>query len=172
MTRTLTKFCNGLDRIVGGIAVGLMVLLVLDVTWQVLSRYVLRNPSSFTEELAAFCLIWLGLLGGAWAYRQRAHLGVDILTRKMAPVNRRRSEIFSYCVMLFFAVTVLVIGGSRLVWLTLSLQQVSAALQVPMGYIYSVVPVSGLLFVLYSVTFILEALQNKDEPQMNTDTHR
>jgi TRAP-type C4-dicarboxylate transport system permease small subunit len=164
MTRMLTNLCSGIDRIVSRITVVLMTILVVDVSWQVFSRYVIRNPSSFTEELATFCLIWLGLLGGAYAYRQRAHLGVDILTRKMEPVRKQRAAIFSYGVMMLFAIPVLVIGGTRLVWLTLTLNQISAALQVPMGYIYLVLPLSGVLFVLYSITFIMENLSAGIQP--------
>jgi len=51
----------------------LAVLMVLTVTWQVFSRYALRAPSSLTEELARFQLIWLGLLGAVYTFRNRMH---------------------------------------------------------------------------------------------------
>jgi len=162
MTGVLTRISDRLDWIVSRLAVVLMILLVVDVTWQVATRYLMQNPSSFTEELAAFLLIWLGLLGGAYAYRQKSHLGVDFLTRKMTGTTRTRAEIFTYIVAMVFAILVLLIGGIRLVYMTLVLEQVSAALQVPMGYIYCVLPLSGLLIVTYSLTFIVETLGKRD----------
>ena len=162
MTGPLTRLSDRLDRIVSRLAVVLMIALVLDVTWQVLTRYLTQNPSSFTEELAAFLLIWLGLLGGAYAYRQKSHLGVDVLTRKMTVTARTRAAIFSYIVAMIFAILVLLIGGIRLVYMTFALKQVSAALQVPMGIIYCVLPISGMLFVIYSLTFIVETLGKRD----------
>jgi len=41
----------------------LAIVMVITVSWQVFSRYALRAPSSLTEEIARFQLIWLGLLG-------------------------------------------------------------------------------------------------------------
>ncbi|NIX00358.1 MAG: TRAP transporter small permease subunit, partial [Phycisphaerae bacterium] len=54
-----------------------MGVLVIDVTWQVITRFVLKNPSSWTEELATYLLIWVGLLGAAVALHRGAHLGID-----------------------------------------------------------------------------------------------
>ena len=55
----------------------------------------------------------------------------------------------------------MVIGGIRLVQITLSLNQISAALQIPLGYVYSVVPISGALMMFYSITFIIEEIKKK-----------
>ena len=54
---------NTIDKILEWTLVVSMSLLVVDVLWQVFSRFILQNPSSFTEELARFLLIWVGLLG-------------------------------------------------------------------------------------------------------------
>ena len=56
---------KALDIILERILIMLMVLMVFDVVWQVASRYLIGIPSTFTDELAGFLLIWLGLLGAA-----------------------------------------------------------------------------------------------------------
>lgn len=43
-----------------------MSILVINVLWQVTSRYIMNSPSSFTDELAGYLLIWVGLLGAAY----------------------------------------------------------------------------------------------------------
>jgi len=54
----------------------------------------------------------------------------------------------------------MVIGGVRLVQITLSPNQISAALQIPLGYVYSVLPLSGALMMFYSATFIIDEIKN------------
>jgi TRAP-type C4-dicarboxylate transport system permease small subunit len=141
----------------------LMAAMVLDVTWQVVSRYLLRDPSSVTEEIARFLLIWIGLLGAAWAFRRRSHLGIDILTVRLKGRKRAAARVFTYAASIFFALLVMGIGGIRLVALTLELDQVSAALGLRMGYIYLAVPLSGLLIVFYAAAFILETVKDPEE---------
>ena len=152
----MQKFTAGLTKILSYILIGLMALIVLDVTWQVFTRFILRNPSSFTEELAGFLLIWIGLLGASYTYSRKAHLGIDTLTSQLAGRKKQAAEIGVAAVVFLFALLVMVIGGLRLVDITFTLRQISPAMKIPMGYIYSVLPVSGILFMYYSVAAMVE----------------
>ncbi len=149
----------------------LTVAMVLDVSWQVFTRFVIRDPSSFTEELATFLLIWIGLLGSAYALRQKAHLGIDILTIKMSPQTRYVWEFLIYSMVIVFSVLVLLWGGIRLVSITLYLNQVSAALRVKMGYVYTVLPITGILIIFYSINFMLDAYQGLKTHQVSKPEH-
>ena len=137
-----------LDKLLASVLIGLMALMVLDVTWQILTRFFTDSPSSWTEELARFLLIWIGLLGAAWAYRQRAHLGLSYLVDKQSPERQKWLAVFSYAASAFFAMAVMVYGGLQLVALTLELKQVSASLGWKIGYVYSVIPASGVLITI------------------------
>jgi TRAP-type C4-dicarboxylate transport system permease small subunit len=124
---------------------------VINVLWQVLTRFVLGSPSSYTEELARYLLIWIGLLGAAFAGGRHLHLAIDLLPTRF--VGRRHTivvVVINFCIGAF-AVGVLVIGGIRLVALTLSLGQTSAALGIPIGYVYLALPLSGLMMTWYVV---------------------
>ena len=145
-----------LDNTIAWSLIVLMALMVLVVTWQVATRYLLNSPSSYTEELATYLLIWISLLGTVYALRQRAHLGIDFLTRRFQGAGVRLSHHFVYLMVIVFAALVFVYGGSRLVYITLTLNQLSAAFKVPVGYVYSVIPVSGLLLVFYSLHEIIK----------------
>jgi TRAP-type C4-dicarboxylate transport system permease small subunit len=137
----------------------LMAVIVLDVTWQILSRFIMKNPSSFTEELAGFLLMWIGLLGGSYAYFKRAHLGIDIFTSRLEGKKKCISEITISIIIFLFSLTVLFCGGIRLVTITFALNQISPSLKLSMGYIYFVLPLSGLLMMYYSFGFIVHASQ-------------
>lgn len=135
--------------------VALMSLMVLAVTWQVTTRYLLNAPSSYTSELSTFLLIWISLLGAAYALRLRAHLGIDLISRHLHDTGRARIQVISHAAVIVFAALVFVYGGSRLVYVTLVLDQLSPAFKVPIGYVYLAVPFSGLLMIYYSVVAIL-----------------
>lgn len=156
----LDKIVKWTDKILISFLMILMIAMVVDVSWQVFTRYVTPKPSAFTEELASFFMIWIGLLGGAYAYRQKAHLGIDILMLKASGTTRIVWEVFIDSAVFLFAVFVLLMGGIRLVSIQLYLDQVSAAMQIKMGYIYLVVPLTGVLLALYSVYFIVIAIRN------------
>src|SRR5690554_2255977 len=99
-----------LDRVLAIILMFLMVAIVVDVSWQVLSRFIVGNPSSVTEEIARFLLVWIGLLGAAYAFRTHAHLGLDLMTSKLSIARRVRAEIFAQLMSFMFAASVMVYG--------------------------------------------------------------
>lgn len=146
----------------------LMAVMVLDVTWQVFSRFILSNPSSITEELARFLLIWIGLLGSAYAYRKYAHLGLDIATAKLEGLRKLWAERIADVICFAFAAVIMVYGGAKIVALTLRLNQSSAALEVPMGYVYCVIPLSGILICLFALERIIHGRPERDD-SMNVD---
>ena len=128
----------------------LMALLVVDVTWQVISRFILNNPSVYTEEIALFLVLWIALLGAAYTYRRGAHLGLDILVEKLEERKKRIAHKLADFISLVFALLILVYGGWELVLLNIQLQQTSAALQMHIWIVYSVIPISGVLIALYA----------------------
>lgn len=151
MERIRSRIQKGL----GWVLVTLMALMVADVTWQVASRFIFRSPSSFTEELAGFLLIWIGLLGSAYGFGTRAHLGIDLLVARMEGGWRRGGEILSHSLVLLFALTTMVAGGLWLVLLAFRLDQISAAMGIRMGFVYLALPISGAVIALFSLESIL-----------------
>ncbi|MEP0711025.1 MAG: TRAP transporter small permease, partial [Algoriphagus sp.] len=140
-----------LDKWIAHLLVILMALMVLNVTWQVVSRYVFQSPSSFTDELSRYMLIWIGMLGAAYVAGKNEHLAIDILLTKLDEKAQDKLMILINCCVLFFALVVMVIGGSNLVYLTFVLEQRSAVLQIPLAYIYGIIPFSGVLVIYYQV---------------------
>jgi TRAP-type C4-dicarboxylate transport system permease small subunit len=152
------------DRVLEWLLVAFMSLLVVNVLWQVATRFLLRNPNSFTEETARYLLVWVGILGGAYAVGKRIHLAIDLLPSKLEGRRKAMLELFIEACIFVFAALVLVFGGSGLVWLTLDLGQTSAALQIPLGFVYLVLPLSGLLMMFYAALHGAEALSRLRAP--------
>ncbi len=144
-----------LDRFLRFALAVLMTAMVGSVVWQVLSRYLFVVPAAWTEELARFLLIWIGMLGAAYAYRQGSHLGIDLLAAKLEGPAKQRLHGVIHVVCLLFAASVLVIGGGSLVSMTWELKQYSAAMGLPIAYVYSVIPTSGVLVCLFAADAIV-----------------
>lgn len=157
----MEKLTAYIAKVLGWVLVILMSVIVLDVSWQVFTRFILRDPSSITEELAGFLLIWIGLLGASYALFTRAHLGIDVLTAKLTGVRRYLVDLLINTVVLFFAFFILVIGGLRLVNLTFTLNQISPSMGIPMGYVYLVLPITGILMMFFSFRSIIIAIRHK-----------
>ena len=156
------KFHQRFNKTLEILLVSLMTILVLDVLWQVFSRYVLSSPSSFTDELAGYLLIWVSLLGAAYVTGRKEHLAIEHhLLRKQKPERQKKIMVLIESIILLFAVSVMVIGGIWLMYTRFVLEVKSAALQVPLGYVYIVLPLSGLIISYYSVYHIVELRTKK-----------
>jgi TRAP-type C4-dicarboxylate transport system permease small subunit len=158
----MNHILNLLDWCLKRFLQSLLVLITTVVCWQVFSRYILSSPSSFTEELARFLLIWLTLLGAAYAYRHKVHLGLDMI---YSQANQTQQKIM-YCIIHFsvgaFALCVMLIGGWSLVNMTSKLGQSSPVMGIDISFVYMVVPLSGLLILIYAIHALLN-LPSKSE---------
>ena len=134
----------------------LMSVLVVDVLWQVFSRYLLSSPSSFTDELAGFLLIWVGVLGAAYVAGRQEHLAIDILLHKSPPARQKKLLYLIHSLVFLFALGIMLVGGTVLMYTRFVLQVKSAALQLPLGYVYIVMPLSGLIIMFYETLHILK----------------
>jgi len=141
-----------IDKILANFLVLIMTVMVLNVLWQVFSRFILGSPSSFTDELARYLMIWVGILGAAYVAGKNMHVAIDVLPSRLSPTVQKRLRILVGLLIILFCVTVMVIGGSRLVYITHFLDQKSPALQVPLSIVYLVIPISGLLIIYYKVS--------------------
>ncbi len=147
---------NKIDLILSRILVVLMVLMVFNVLWQVASRFILGSPSSFTDELARYLMIWIGILGAAFVSGRNQHVSIDVFVNKLSESNHKKVNLLVNILNIVFCTSTLIIGGGRLVYITNVLGQHSPALQVPLSLVYSIIPISGLLIVIYKVMDLIK----------------
>ncbi len=140
-----------INTVLEKVLIFLMGLMVINVLWQVCARYIPFIPGSFTDELARYLLIWVGLLGAAFASGKQMHLALDLLPEKLEGVAKSKLLIFINVLVSIFAFLVMIVGGIRLVYITLYLGQTSAALGIPLGFVYMVLPLSGVLIIYFAI---------------------
>ncbi|MEM6803412.1 MAG: TRAP transporter small permease [Bacteroidota bacterium] len=147
MRTTITKYLSVL-------LIFLMSLMTLDVLWGVFTRFVFEDQASWTEELARFLLIWIGILGAAYASTKNMHPAIELLKPSLALSGQRKLDIVVASLILLFAVLVMVIGGGRLLYISFILGQASPAMGVPMYLVYGIIPLSGLLITYFKLSDI------------------
>lgn len=149
---------NYLDKIMRVFNAGVFAILTTLTIWQVLTRYLLSNPSTWSEELASYLFAWVTLLGAAYVFGKREHMNIPIITDKVSPKVQRVFGIINEVIILFFAIFVMIYGGLSITSLTMG--QMSSSLPIQMGYFYAAIPISGAFTALYSVLNIYDLIKN------------
>ena len=146
-----------LNKIVEIILEVLVAGMVLGCCWQVITRFVLHNPSKYTEELLRYMLIWLTMMGVPYAYGKDSHLSINILVKKFQPKNEKILKIVIDILILTLSVSVMIVGG--IMATSNAAGQLSPAMQIPMQIYYVCVPISGILMVIYGVIKIVDHIK-------------
>lgn len=138
----------------------ILAAMVLDVVWGVFTRYLLDSQSSWTDELARFLLVWLSILGAAYASGKKLHIAIDLWPQNLDPKKKNYLNLIVHSVVLIFAVSVFLIGGLRYVYISFALGQTSPALQLPIGFVNMVLPISGIFILYYKLSELFDLLKN------------
>lgn len=136
----------------------------------VILRYFFHSAITWAEEASRYLFIWLIFLGAIIAFRENVHLGVDTLVLKLSPKNRRRLFIFNNA-LLAITMGLCADGAWKLVLLTYT--QVSAALRLPLCYVYAAGLVCSVAMVLIALGNLYRLITHKlsdDELVMSTDS--
>lgn len=142
------------DRVTAFLTCSLMIVMVLIACWQVFTRFVLNAPSTVSEEFLRYALIWLTMIGSAYAYGKKKHLAVVFVARKIPEKYQIVVKLLVEAVVLVFIVVILLFGGSKAYQNAIG--QVSSALGMPMEYLYLSLIIAGVLFLFYSIIHIKE----------------
>ncbi len=122
---------------------------------QVIYRYVLGESLSFSEELARYMFIWSVAMGSALALRTRSHIGVEILVERLPASMAKPAKVLACAISLVFY-GMLIWYGFEMVGETMD--QESAALELPMGYVYLAVPLSAIALFICKIKNVLDDL--------------
>lgn len=148
---------KGLTKLLQWVVILLMVLLVFDVLWGVITRYAFGQQAKWSEELARVLLVWVSLFGASVAFGMKAHLGLDYFVGKLHPEAGRFNAIVGALISLAFAVVVFLYGGWALVKNTMDSGQLMIALPFAKWWGYAPLPISGIFMVVFLIEQLIEA---------------
>ena len=149
--KQLRKLLNHTLNVLAGVSFLAMVALTC---WQVLTRYVLQNPSSWSEELVSYLFAWMALFGASLVVGERGHMNIPIVGERMGEKGRKFFAIFAELVALVFSGVILVYGGIQIT--SLAMGQMTSSLGLPIGVFYIILPLSGVLNIVYTILNIVD----------------
>lgn len=158
----MTRIKEGLDKVLEWFCFILFVALVATVTWQVFTRQVLNSPSGWSEELAKYLFVWLGLFGAALVFGERGHIAVDFLVRKLPKAPQKIVGLLTHTLVFIFTALVLVFGGFSIA--QLGWEQTIPALPFNAGHMYLAIPISGILTLFYCVYHFANISTGREAP--------
>lgn len=153
----MDKFRKGLDKTLEMFCVAIFAFITILGLYQIITRYVFNKPSTISEELLIFSFTWLSLLAAALVFGKREHMRMSFLADKLKGVKGIYLSIFTEIIVLLFAVIVLFYGGIQITKLTMT--QVTASLGITMGYVYIILPITGLLIFIYNILNISDDIK-------------
>ena len=139
------KFRNVLALFEDTLSVIIVCAICFSVFFQVLSRFILKVPLAWTEELSRFSLIWLTFIAASVALRANGHFAVDVISHKLSPRNKKLYQLGVMAIMLVYLVVIFYTG---LELLPIAHMQESAALDVHMSYVYFSIPCGAALMII------------------------
>lgn len=143
--RALLKTCDKwFFQFLAVLCGALLLVMLLSILSQIVMRYFFNAPLTWSEELARFAMIWLALLASALAMRRAQHIALTGLI-PMGPGLQRL--VRALVALATIGVLVLLVNYG---WLLVerTMRQQSAALGIPMGYMYLAIPAAALLMIL------------------------
>ncbi len=131
------------------------------VALQVFCRYILNHSLFWSEELARYLLIWLSFLGATAAYYRKIHPAIDLLTQRLGKKSLRLCRILVNLASLTLF-TVMIYHGAEFAYFIRA--QISPALGIPKWIIFAIIPISGTIFLLHCLDFLIgEFVERSDD---------
>lgn len=155
--KQLRKYLNYTLNVLAG---GSFLAMVLLTCWQVFTRYILQNPSSWSEEMVSYLFAWMSLFGASLVVGERGHMNIPIVVERFGDKARKCFAIFGEIVACIFAAVILVYGGIQIT--SLAMGQMTSSLGVPIGIFYVVLPLSGVLNIIYTILNIMDIVTDAE----------
>ncbi|MFC5590076.1 TRAP transporter small permease [Sporosarcina soli] len=157
----MKRFKKTLDKVLSDVCVGLLAFMTLITIYQITMRYVFNSPSTISEDILSYSFVWVSLLGTALVFGQKDHMRLSFFSDKVKGRGQIALSIFSELLILTIAISVFLVGGKAV--MGVGALQISPTLYISMDWIYIILPISGILILIYSLINIIQSIQEFNE---------
>ncbi len=152
IAKAMAWVCEGLRRVSIAALVVIGAVMSVIVLLQIIFRFLIHVPFPWSEELARYLMIWMGMLGAFVALREGRHIGVSLFVDRLPPAWASRVMLLVQVATIVFLGIVAKQGFSLALF---NESQLSPAMQIPMIFPYMAVPVGASLMILELVAGVL-----------------
>lgn len=157
----MKAFRNGITTALNGLAGISFLAMVILTCWQVITRYLLNNPSTWSEELVGYLFAWMSLLGASLITCERGHMNIPVIVERFDKKIQKGLNCLGELIAFLFSAVILVFGGVRIT--ALAMGQMTSSLGVPIGIFYIVLPLCGVLNMIYTILNMADILRGRTE---------
>ncbi len=159
--KKLRSILNAILNTLAGISFIAMVVLTC---WQVFTRYVLKNPSTWSEELVSYLFAWASLLGASLITGERGHMNIPVIIDRLGAKTKKAFHCLAEIIGFVFSAAILVYGGIQISQLAMG-QLTSSLGGLAVGVFYVIMPVCGVINMVYTVLNIIDILNETTEKE-------
>lgn len=156
----LTLFTDLLYQIIFWFSAVLMAAMIFIIFIQVIARYIFSSSLSWSEEVGRYLFVMMTFYGGALGVKRGQHALLDSLVNLFPFKIAKIANIISNVLMLGLVVVVLI--GLQAI-MGIAKRQVSAAMQLPMIYIYILMFIGMAVMLVFIIEKIIETVQMKEK---------
>ena len=146
-----------MDKILSAVCALLLLFMTALATYQVASRYIFKNPSTMSEDLLSYSFVWVSLLGTALVFGQKDHMSLTLFSDKFTGKGKLALSVFTELLIISTAVVVFLFGGR--IFMGVGALQMSPTLNIQMNWVYVILPVTGVLIIIYNIINIIHSIQ-------------
>ncbi len=155
VNKKIIKINSSINRIIDLIIVFLMGSIMVTIFLQVFSRYILRKPLGWTNEIVIYMFVWMVFFGTYHLLRNNKHIFVDLLYNKLGKNWQKICSILFYLTLILIAIILMIYG---FIYVRTSFSTFSSYLQIPLGLIYLILPITGFLFFIFAIENLLKII--------------
>lgn len=148
----MKNFFRNIEVILGSVAISITVISVIT---NVFLRYIFGIQFPWIEEVSVGCFIWTVFLGATAAYKDKALIGVEVLTQVLPFKGKRILELIVYTLLLTLNATLFYLSYNY----TAGSDKITSALEISYVYINSSIVFSFGLMTFYSLLFLVEDIK-------------
>lgn len=128
----------------------------LSVFIQIVSRNLFSRSFENFEELPRFLLIWVTFLGASYVFGEEGHLGVEFFVNLLPQKLKHIADLIATFFNALFMILLIVVGGQVSL---LTMVQKSIQMRIPVGLVYMVIPISGVIMLLIIIERIIDGIR-------------
>ena len=157
----MRKVRKTMMKVLGYLIIFLFMMMTAVGSYQIITRYFFNRPSTVSEELLTYSFTWLSLFAAAYVFGKREHMRMGFLADKLSEKKLTILNVVIEIITIAFALIVMVYGGVSIT--SLSMTQKTASLGIPMGYVYIVIPITGVVIAVYGVLNVICLIRKGEE---------
>lgn len=165
--KILRKLSNAAELFCNVMCLVLFTLIIVSAFTQVVTRFIVKNPWNWTDELCRYGLVWLTMFGAALGIKRKAHVAIDVILNMLPATPKKVVQKVNFVLICVLGVVIARYGVELC---QIVAHQRSSVLSLPMWLVYGVIAVFGVLVCFFALMSFLGVDDTKSTDDSKEET--